>query len=144
MVLAAVLTVGAAGCDTGPQVSPTGFVAGDDFSYMAQAKRGGVTTLGLIAGAVSSDGSIAGELQVVRVDGGAVSKESKKLTGVANEDGTAVFQGVGPDGADVTATLEEQRAVMVTDREPGVPATEWRRASLPAFNAAVQTASQTG
>ncbi|WP_344099199.1 hypothetical protein [Myceligenerans crystallogenes] len=140
--LGAALAVALAGCDMGARVVSNGFAPGDDFSYMAQAKRGGGTTFGLISGAVSSDGSIAGELQVVRVEGGAVSKETAELAGTANEDGTAVFRGIGPDGADVTATLEEERAVMITDKEPGVPATEWQRASLPAFNGAVQNASQ--
>ncbi|MBO0608530.1 hypothetical protein [Myceligenerans salitolerans] len=138
VLVAAVLT----GCGLGGAGSSGGFAAGEEFSYMVEITDadGGVSRFALIAGTVSSAGDIAGERRLVIVENGMTSTDTTEFTGEANEDGTATFHGLGPDGADVTATLEDSKSVMVTDLEPGVAATSWNRASLPAFNNAVQDA----
>lgn len=136
------LTVAMAGCGFGGTPSGDGFVTGEAFSYMAETTdtETGTQRFGLISGTVGSGGQITGELQVVEVRDGSADSDTVEFTGTANDDGTAVFQGIGPDDTDVHATLEDAKGVMVTDTEPGFPATSWDRASLPAFNNTVQDA----
>jgi hypothetical protein len=144
-MLAALVVVVLTACG-GPTGSGDGFVAGGDFSYMARvadAETGGMR-FGLITGTIASDGQIAGERRLVDVQGTRTHSETTEFTGRAHEDGTATFQGIGPDGGDVTATLENSRSVMTTDQEPGIAATSWQRASLPAFNNAIQDATRGG
>lgn len=135
-------TVVLTACGIGGSGPSDGFAAGDDFSYMAEVTdaEAGATRFGLISGSVGSNGGITGELRIVDVEDGLAGNETTEFTGTTNEDGTAVLEGIGPDGGDVTATLEEGKGVLVTDQEVGVGATTWNRASLPAFNNAVQDA----
>ncbi|WP_123815577.1 hypothetical protein [Myceligenerans xiligouense] len=131
-----------AGCGVGGEGASDGFAAGDEFSYMVEitGADGDATRFGLLAGTISSNGQVVGERRLVTVQGTRTTNDTTEFTGEANEDGTATFRGIGPDGGDVTATLEDSKSVMVTDQEPGIPATSWHRASLPAFNNAVQDA----
>ncbi|MBL0884786.1 hypothetical protein [Myceligenerans indicum] len=129
-----------AGCGIGESGSREGFTAGADFSYMAEVADAsdGTTHFGLIHGTVSSDGQVTGERRIVNVHDGSANDDTTEFTGQANEDGTATFHELGPDGGDVTATLEESESIMTTDVEPGVAATTWHRASLQAFNTAIR------
>lgn len=123
--------------------SSDGFVAGDSFSYMAQTTDNGVDRLALIDGSIGSDSVITGEIQQVEVSAGAVQQQAEKFTGTLKDDGTAIFRGIAPDGSDVSASLEEKKGTMILDKEPAaLAATEWARASVPAFNSAVQDASR--
>lgn len=137
MLLAVIL----AGCGLGPQEPTRGFPLGDDFSYMAEGPEGS-DELALLAGDVAADGGVTGELQIVEIGNGAVKRDTTEFTGEVGEDGTAVFQGIGSDGSDVTATLEDGKAVLTLDKEVGIEASQWRRASIPAFNSAVQNKSR--
>lgn len=141
-ILAALAAVVLAGCGMGAASSGDGFATGDDFSYMAEVtgSDGGATRFGLIAGTISSDGQITGERRIVNVQDGMMNTDTTEFTGELDENGTATFRGIGPDGGDVTATLEESKSIMVTDQEPGFAATSWHRASQPAFNNAIQDA----
>ncbi|GAB3160758.1 hypothetical protein GCM10027059_09410 [Myceligenerans halotolerans] len=143
-ILAVLAAVVLAGCGIGGTGSGDGFATGDDFSYMAEVtdSDGGATRFGLIEGIISSDGQITGERRIVDVEDSMISTDTTEFTGELDEDGTATFRGIGPDGGDVTATLEDSKSMMVTDQEPGFAATSWHRASLPAFNNAIQDAAR--
>ncbi|MBE1874719.1 hypothetical protein [Myceligenerans pegani] len=142
MALAVLAAVVLTGCGIGGAGSGDGFAAGDEFSYMAEVTEAedGATRFGLIAGTVASNGTITGERRLVDVRDGAMQNDTTEFTGEAHEDGTATFHGIGPDGGDVTAALEDSKSIMTTDQEPGIAATSWNRASLPAFNNAIQDA----
>ncbi|GAB4084219.1 hypothetical protein GCM10028784_08490 [Myceligenerans cantabricum] len=142
-VLTTVLAVLVAGCGLGSDGPSDGFAAGDDFTYMAEVvTEGGARDFGFISGTITSDGQVDGEFQLAQIEDGQMSKSTTAFTGQVNDDGTASFRGIGPEGAgvDLTATLEDGQAVMTTDLEPGIAATTWNRASLPAFNNAIQDA----